>query len=93
MMSRWDSNDKLGTQGLYWFGFTPYSSVVLFVVLHWTCYNRCAGVLRRKKACPFIAQGLDLTKEISFLQERERLAPPSHYSGPSVGSCVVVLLL
>jgi hypothetical protein len=33
MVNRWDSNEEFGTWGLYWFGFTPYSSVVLIIVL------------------------------------------------------------
>jgi hypothetical protein len=33
MVNYWDSDAELGTRGLYWFGFTPYSSVVLIIVL------------------------------------------------------------
>jgi hypothetical protein len=33
MVNHWDLNKELGTCGLYWFGFAPYSSVVLIVVL------------------------------------------------------------
>jgi hypothetical protein len=62
---------KYETRGLYWFRFAPYSSVVLIIVLLGTCYNQCVFVLRRKKAYPFIAQGLDLTEEIDFLRDRE----------------------
>jgi hypothetical protein len=37
------------------------------------CYNKCAHVPRGKRDCSFIAQRLDLTEEICFLQERDRL--------------------
>jgi hypothetical protein len=39
MVNRWDSDNELGTRGLYWFGFASYSTVVMVVVLLVACYN------------------------------------------------------
>jgi hypothetical protein len=44
MVNRCGFDERHGTRGLYWFGFTPYSCVMLIVVLLGACYNWCACV-------------------------------------------------
>jgi hypothetical protein len=54
----------------------------------------CSCVLREKRVCPSIVQGLDLKEEICFLRERDSEIGFSELSCVfSVGSCVVVVVL
>jgi hypothetical protein len=67
---------------------------VLIVVLPEKCVIACASMCRRRRTCPFIAQGRDIIGDTSFLRETERELLPqvdmvSMWS--FVGSCAAVL--
>jgi hypothetical protein len=63
MMSRWDSNDKLGTQGLYWFGFTE-SSLVGFGGLDKNPIKRLTSVLSVEQVLNAKLTGFNTSEQV-----------------------------
>jgi hypothetical protein len=92
MVDHLDPSGELRQMGYIGSGRDPSPVQCWSLYCFRVCYNKCARVPRGKRDYPFIAQRLDLTEEICFLQERE-IDSSGLSCVFSVGSCLAVLLV